>query len=164
MKLDEDKIEMLRYETGRDYGFCEKALIRSRNNYDKALEYIENYDDRYFIRLYKHIVAISFGEKSYRFRINSMDENIMDIPLLIPVILCLIIPIPSIFIALLMILIMITNSSITLDVINSEDVFIPIKKREKIKKKNNKANKSKTSIGHTKIIKDDEGFNIIDII
>lgn len=164
MKLDQDKIEMLREETGRDYGFCQKALLKCRNDYDKALIYIDNYDDRYLIRLYKHVVSITFGEKSYRFKINSMDENIIDIPLLIPVAICIILPVPSVFIGLLMILIMITNSSITLDVINSEDVPIPLKRKERLKKKTNKYNKKNTPIvNHAKIIKDNEGYSIIDI-
>lgn len=164
MKLDENKIEMLRDATGRDYGFCEKALIRSRNNYEKALEYIINYDERYIIRLYKHIVSISFGEKSYRFKINYMNENIMDIPLLLPILICIIVPIPSIFIGLFLVFIMITNSSITMDLVNSEDVIIPYK-RNKIKKKTNKnINNVNTYVNHTKISKDEEGFNIIDIM
>jgi len=165
MKLDENKIEMLRDATNRDYGFCQKALNRCRNDYSKALEYIDNYDDRYLIRLYKHVTSISFGEKSYRFRINSMDENIIDIPLLIPVVICLILPVPSVFIGLLMILIMITDSSISLDVINSEEVPIPYKRKEKLRKKANINKKNyDTKTNHIKITKDEEGYNIIDIV
>lgn len=165
MKLDENKIEMLRDATGRDYGFCEKALIRSRNNYEKALNYIINYDERYIIRLYKHLASISFGEKSYRFKINYMNENIMDIPLLLPVIICIIVPIPTIFIGLFMVLIMITSSSVTMDLVNSEEITIPYKKKEKIKKKTNtNIQKANTYVNHTKISKDEEGFSIIDIM
>ena len=93
-----------------------------------------------------------------------MNENIMDIPLLLPILICIIVPIPSIFIGLFLVFIMITNSSITMDVVNIEDVVIPYR-RNKTKKKVNKNIKNvNTYVNHTKISKDEEGFNIIDIM
>lgn len=165
MKIDEKKIEQLRTATNRDYGFCERALIKNKGDYNKALDYILNYDDKPVIRLYKNASSILFGEKSYRFKIKFLDENIIDIPLLIPILMCVLIPIPSAFIGALLTIIIITTSSINIEMINNEEVKKPLQVK---KTKKNVTHKIKTTkkinqeIG-TYITKDEDGYNILTI-
>ena len=116
MKIDEEKVRRLRQETGKDYEFCQKALIKCRNDYDRAVEYIDSYDERFFVRTYRHFMSIGLGEKSYRFIITNNGEDLIDIPLIIPLVICIILPISSIVLAFMILAIMLTDSSMTLDV------------------------------------------------
>lgn len=158
MKTDHEKVNRLRQETGRDYGFCQKALIKNRNDYERALEYINNYDDRFFVRSYKHLVSIWLGEKSYRLILSSPDETMINIPLLVPVVVCIVLPIPSIVIAFLMLLVMLTNSSLRLEVGKPEPA-----EKTAAKKAEKTAKKVKSNIPHT-VSTDEDGYSTIDIV
>ena len=154
MKTDHEKVNRLRQETGRDYGFCQKALSRNRNDYDRALEYINSYNGRFLVRSYKHLVSILLGEKSYRLIIASQDEEVMDIPLILPIVVCIILPVPSMVLACIMIIIMLTNSSLRLEVESSKQ-----------KEKREETDSEQTEIKAKPVVTtDDDGYSSIDIL
>ena len=162
MKIDHEKVRKLRQETGRDYGFCQKALIKNRNDYDRALEYIKNYNERPFVRSYRHLVSISLGEKSYRCIIENNSENIIDIPLLIPVVLCILLPVPSMIIGFLLLIIMLTNSSMNFQ------IGKPVQKAEQTVKKEKKTEKKAAKVPSvspvSEVLTDEDGFSRVEIL
>lgn len=112
------KIELLRKETGKDYAVCEKALKKSKYDTEKAKELLKKKDkvNDYTDNIYNYLV----GQRCFRFQIKHEKSDIINVPIVIPILILLLLPMRSYVISLGLLLLIVLNCSLCIEINENE--------------------------------------------
>ena len=134
MVVKKEDIEKLRRVTKKDYALCEKALKKAKGDYLKAKEYVLLYNENDKGKIADNIASVLIGEKSVKFSICKDNEELFNIPVLVPIIVLLIIPVSAAFVGLCILLLVLLNCSINIRIDEGEkkEHFNIIKANKKV--------------------------------